>query len=243
MRYKAIIFDLYGTLVDNFSMEEHEKVATRMAKILGAPPEEFVRLWFESYDWRAVGKISAPEDNIRYICDRLGITAEESAVQEAARVRYEFIRNGLKPDSEAIPVILKLKSMGYKVGLISDCSAETPASWDTSPLSHLMNAAIFSCLVGFKKPEPHIYLRAAEQLGVEPMQCLYIGDGASQELSGAASVGMQPVMITNAAEPLDAHGVHEEWTGRKISSLDQVPDIMSVQQENQEDISEVWGGT
>ena len=223
MKYKAVIFDLYGTLVSSFSMREHESVVREMAAIVGAPPDDFARMWFDSYDWRAIGKISSPEDNIRFICEKLGMAAEESKVREAAKVRYEFIRQGLKPWPETQPVISKLKSMGYKVGLISDCSAETPISWESSPLARLIDVAIFSCLVGFKKPEPRIYLQAVEQLGVKPEECLYIGDGSSDELSGAASAGMHPVMIRAAAEAPDAHRIHEErWSGPKIRSLSEV---------------------
>lgn len=234
MNYKAVIFDLYGTLVANFSMKEHEAVVTKMAKIVSAPPDDFVRLWFDSYDWRAVGRISTPEDNIRYICGKLGIAPKENGIQEAARERYEFIRRGLEPDPEALPVILKLKSMGYMVGLISDCSAETPASWGTSPLSRVMDTAIFSCLAGFKKPEPRIYLQAAEQLGVRPEDCLYVGDGASHELSGAASVGMYPVMIRPREEGPDDHPPQDEqWHGRMIVSLNEVLELLGTERTDQ----------
>lgn len=62
--------------------------------------------------------------------------------------------------------------------------------WPTSPLSTQFDAVSFSCVTGHRKPEPESYLTAIRQLGVEPEECLYVGDGGSQELTGAADLGM-----------------------------------------------------
>jgi putative hydrolase of the HAD superfamily len=187
-----------------------------------------VRLWFESYDSRAVGKIASPEDNIRYICKKLGTPVEDSKVGKAARIRYDFTRRNLKPWSEAVPVISRLKALGYKVALISDCSAETPLSWENTDLAPLMDATVFSCTIGMKKPDPGMYLQATRQLGVSPEDCLYVGDGSSNELSGAAAVGMHPVMIRSPLETPDAHRIHEEkWEGPRIASLNEVLSLVS----------------
>ena len=51
---------------------------------------------------------------------------------------------------------------------------------------------VFSSEVGLRKPGyPAIYLAASEGLGVSPQACLYCGDGAYGELTGAATVGMR----------------------------------------------------
>lgn len=228
MKYKAVIFDLYGTLVGNFSLKLHEAVLKQMAGIVGAPPDDFVRLWFASYEDRATGRIATPEDNIEHICRQLGIAVEEAKVQEAAKVRYEFTRTGLKPWPDSLEVLSRLKALGYKLALISDCSGETPASWEQTPFAALMDASVFSCSVGIKKPDPRIFLQAAEQLDVKPEECLYVGDGSSQELTGASAVGMHPVMIRFPLETPDAHRIHEEdWDGPRISSLTEVLKLVS----------------
>lgn len=41
MPYKAVVFDLYGTLVDNFSRKGYDLVQKEMAKILGVPYPKF----------------------------------------------------------------------------------------------------------------------------------------------------------------------------------------------------------
>ena len=53
------------------------------------------------------------------------------------------------------------------------------------------------------KPEPEIYLRTAEALGVEAADCFFVGDGANDELAGAERVGMTSVLfVPEGREPL-----------------------------------------
>jgi putative hydrolase of the HAD superfamily len=75
------------------------------------------------------------------------------------------------------------------------------------------------------KPDPRIYYMATEQLGVQPEDCLYVGDGASQELPGAAKVGMNPVLLrVPEDESIDiVYQINTEgWDGPTVSSLTEV---------------------
>ncbi len=51
-RYAAVIFDMFGTLVDNVSQEDYQRVLTDMASVLSAPPDDFVRLWNDNVEQR-----------------------------------------------------------------------------------------------------------------------------------------------------------------------------------------------
>ena len=48
MKYAAVIFDLFGTLVDNFSAREYESVLMQMASVLAVPYDDLARLWFDT---------------------------------------------------------------------------------------------------------------------------------------------------------------------------------------------------
>ena len=117
--------------------------------------------------------------------------------------------------------------MGYKTALISDCSAETPESWTDTPLESLMDVTAFSCVAGIKKPDPRIYHLACERLGVNPQDCIYVGDGSSRELTGASQVGMHAVLISVAYEEVfDSYDAYRrearDWKGPVISALSDV---------------------
>lgn len=83
---------------------------------------------------------------------------------------------------------------------------------------------MFSSRIGLRKPDPRVYRLASEQLVVEPEDCLYVGDGDSKELSGAAQASMHPVLIRLAGEDgTQPHLVNrEEWNGTVISALGEV---------------------
>ena len=80
MKYAAVIFDLFGTLVDKFSLEEHRIILRQMASVVSAPPDDFTRLWFDTYDERGMGIFQSYEVNIEYICQKLGVKPANSHV-------------------------------------------------------------------------------------------------------------------------------------------------------------------
>jgi len=227
MKYKAVIFDLFGTLVDNFSRQEYDDVLAEMTSILEAPRDEFNRLWRETFPERVNGSHSSHQESIEYICRKLGVQVTGEQIEVAARLRLEYTARALKPRTGSIEVLTHLKSNGYKTALVSDCSPETPAVWPDTAFATFFDATVFSCTAGVKKPDPRIYLMATEQLGVEAKDCLYIGDGSSHELTGALRAGMYPVLIRVPDEPADAHFIdRQDWDGRVISSLQEVVGLL-----------------
>ena len=223
MKYKAVIFDLFGTLVKNFTVERHEGTLGQMADIFSVSRDEFIKLWYATFKLRCLGELKTPEENVEYVCHELGIEVDDDRTEKAARIRYALTRDTMIPIPEAIGVLSSLKEQGMKIGLISDCSSEVPRIWPDTPFGSVFDITVFSCKEGVKKPEPQIYTLAAEKLGVDPEDCLYIGDGSSNELTGAAAVGMHPVLIIDPEE--DRLGTHrvdfegDKWKGPIISSL------------------------
>ncbi|MBL7165311.1 MAG: HAD-IA family hydrolase [Dehalococcoidales bacterium] len=224
MKYRAVIFDLFGTLVDNFSRREYESVLVEMASALGVPRDGFIRLWFDTDERRTLGIISSPDGSIEHVCRELRLSPEEPQRKQAARLRSDYTRRAIVPRPDAVEVLSHLKSAGYRTGLISDCSSETPIVWKDTAFASLFDVTVFSSSVGMKKPDPRIYLLATEQLAVRPEECLYIGDGSNHELTGAAGVGMHPVLIRVPYEdtPDAARINEEEWDGPRVSSLTEV---------------------
>ena len=219
-KYAAVIFDLFGTLIDNLLMREYEGILAEMAAVLSAPPDAFVQWWSDTSYERNTGILPSPEPCIRYICQKLGVYPDDTQIRLASKLRFDYTRRCMVPRPDALEVLSHLKSNGYRTGLISDCTAETPAIWPDTPFAPLIDVAVFSCQAGFKKPDPRIYHLALEQLAVEPQSCLYIGDGSSQELTGASQVGMHPVLIRLDTDSTDAHLVNrEQWDGPSVSSL------------------------
>ena len=226
MKYKAIIFDLFGTLVDSYTVQGYNRLITDMASALEVPIEGFSKLWRDTTYERGIGIFKTTEESIRYICNKLIISVNDENIRKCEQIRLENTRKALNPKNGAVDLLKSLKGLGYKIGLITNCSTEVPLFWKNIEISHFFDVTIFSASVGMKKPDPQIYILACEQLGVEPNECLYIGDGDSNELSGASQLGMDAVMICDPND-LDPYRLVEvDWDGRKIENFIEIMNLI-----------------
>lgn len=229
MKYQAVIFDLFGTLVDNISLQQSHPVLAEMASILRVPEHAFITTWIiDTWHVRACGNFSSLEASVEHICRLLKTTARQGQIQHVCRLWTAFTARTLDPRPDVIHVLTRLRIAGYKVGLISDCAIEVQLHWPYTSFAHLIDIPILSCAVKIKKPDARIYHLACEQLHVHPTHCLYIGDGSSHELSGAANAGLSPVQLINA----DIHGDEirpdaEAWQGPSISLIRDVMSLIS----------------
>ena len=196
-----------------------------MASILSVPPEPFWQSWATSDEESFLGIMPHNQAKITHICYQLGLNIEQDKINRAFEILLDYEARSLMPRPEAIDVLSALKSKGYKIGMISDCPSNTPVLWDNTGLKSFFEVTIFSSAVGLRKPDPRIYQLALEQLKVKPSDCLYIGDGGSNELTGASSVGMHPVLIRVPTEETYLFD-KEEWKGTFISSLTEVLDLV-----------------
>jgi len=228
MKYQAVIFDLFGTLIENFVRTEYENVLAEMASILNTPFRDFQRIWLDSFPERVTGVHATQKESIEYICHKLNVSVTEAQVDHAFRVRLDYTKRSMIPRRDALETLSYLKTKGYKLGLISDCSGEIPIVWESTPLAPFFQVTVFSCVAGIKKPDPRIYHLATDELKVRPQDCLYVGDGSSQELTGAKKVGMHPVLIRDPDESVDAHYIdrEEDWAGPRIASLKEVLSLL-----------------
>ena len=86
----------------------------------------------------------------------------------------------------------EITTSGIRIGIISNTDGSEVLDWANSPLVRFFEVTVFSHAVGMVKPDPHIYQHACKNLGIAPSDCIFIGDGNSDELRGAAQVGMLP---------------------------------------------------
>ena len=225
MRYRAVIFDLFGTLVDNPAYLADgaggwDSMMSGVADALGIGIDVYRRVWSETEDEQYTGVYPTVEEYLRHVCQRAGVAARQEGINAALEIRQEYFRVVATPRSDTLPTLANLKETGYRLGVISDCVHEDAQNWPRTPMAPLIEAAVMSCEVGLRKPDARIYQLACDRLGVTPGDCLYVGDGGSGELTGASRVGMDPVLIRASYDTVS--GDREDWPGTKISSLSEV---------------------
>jgi putative hydrolase of the HAD superfamily len=223
MSLTAIIFDLFGTLTEDFtaSLGKH---SVDFVAALDVPREPFMRVWRESLDERTLGRFQTVEATIEHACHKIGVRPDARQLNEAVAIRLDQIRSILRPRADAIHTVQRLKA-AYKIGLLSNCSIEIPILWPENELSHLIDDAIFSSRERLKKPDPRFYRLLCERLEVGPEECAYVADGENQELAAAAALGMRPILVRNAARDHSKEMFREarEWQGEAVEALLELP--------------------
>jgi putative hydrolase of the HAD superfamily len=218
---RAVVFDLWDTIVD-FDVDASDALNRRIAEHLDVPYDRFVDVWYsaESFRNRNVGPIA---QCFAAACETLRVEAD---VDEIVSWRLELTRSSLVPRDGLLETLAELRERGLRIGLISNCSEEVADVWADTSFARFFDDAVFSATARLAKPDPAIYRLAADGLGVEPEECLFVGDGANDELRGARDAGMTPVLMQ-----LDGREPHwdevRDWGGLRITSLPQVLELVA----------------
>jgi FMN phosphatase YigB (HAD superfamily) len=194
MKYDAVIFDLFHTLV---SVTASGDPGPQPYEVVGVPEDEWFAAWRRHEERRIKGQCSSVAEIVADVVRDLGLEPLPELCERVCATRRHRFRHGLM---NIIPEVLnglqRLRPRVAKLGLMSDADFDEIASWQESPLAPLFDVALFSCYEGVAKPDPTFYRLAAQRLDVDPTRCIYAGDGARDEHLGARKAGMSPVLVT-----------------------------------------------
>jgi putative hydrolase of the HAD superfamily len=107
-----------------------------------------------------------------------------------------------------------LHAAGLKLGLAANQPPRIIARLDEFGVGHLFHHREVSGHHGYRKPDVRLFLRACEDLHVDPAECVMVGDRVDNDIFPARTLGMRTVLFR---------------TGRHINqqprSVDEVPDV------------------
>jgi putative hydrolase of the HAD superfamily len=218
---RAVIFDLWDTLTEPHAQRNRGRYTEEVGEILGAGGEVFSDLVAATFTERCRGELGDLRSTLRELCRRLGVEPTSPALEAAAAHRMDAQARLLQFRDDAVTVVERFRSHRWLTGLLTDSTCETEALWQQMELRHLFDAAAFSCAEARSKPDPSFYDVVVGRLGVEPGECLYVADGRSGELAGAARMGMRCVQLVTDGAPPGA----EDWPGKKAPTLTAVADL------------------
>jgi putative hydrolase of the HAD superfamily len=106
--------------------------------------------------------------------------------------------NGIKPFPDVIPALKRLSKINIIKGVISS-GLEIKQAEKILRLGiydfFVPSAIFFSDQIGISKPNPKLYLRACEEIGVNPNEAIYVGDNHVLDIDPANSIGMTTILI------------------------------------------------
>lgn len=187
--YKAVIFDLDGTLVD--SMPAHFEAWCEALAVNGAPKDVFPEDVFYSMGGRPT------KDIVCEINGEFGLHLDPEAIALAKR---EAFLNKLHLVQINEDVVAFAKSLRGKmpVGIATGGSRQVvEKTLLLTGLSELFDEVVTADDVACGKPAPDVFLDAAQRLEVEPADCLVLED-APAGIMAAQCAGMQVVTVPAA---------------------------------------------
>ena len=210
---KAIIFDVDGTLLNTERIYMHSWKVAGAAAGYEISQDTLLRT-------RAINKAEAK----KIFQDALGPDFDYDTIQKARTVISEEII--AQSDDLLLPGVKEtldaLKAKGYPLAVASSTGREkTVSHLEHAGLLHYFDAVVGGDMVSRGKPDPDIFLKAAELLGVQPEDCIVVGDTPA-DVRAAVAANMPPVLIPDCVTP--------DETIRAMSNhvLDSMADLMNV---------------
>jgi HAD superfamily hydrolase (TIGR01509 family) len=203
---RAVLWDLDGTLVD--SEEFHWQSWQR------ALEQDGVRVTREQF------KATFGQRNDRILRGWLGAESSDERITRIADAKEAEYRrlaevHGLTPLPGAAAWLVRLQEDGWKQAIASSAPRQNvEVMLRALRLERYFNAIVASEDVTRGKPDPQVFLAAADRLSVLPAHCIVVED-ASAGIEGARRAGMRSIGVSTTIM-LDADVF--------VRSLEDVPD-------------------
>ena len=205
-RFAAVFFDLDGTLVSERTgvREARTAVGARLIELgLWQKPasafadtiEMVIGGILEDNDWQWPLWLHAEEWLTRSL-SVVDLRVSDDEFSELADV-YRNERSDRAAAIDGWPEVLAAARAHGPIGLITNFS-DGPMQRDKirgAGLEGQFDGVYISGEVGVWKPEPGIFEHAAKDLGVDPRNCVHIGNNVQSDVGGALAAGMRAVLV------------------------------------------------
>lgn len=211
----AALFDMDGVLVDNhrFHAESWQQFATCYGRSI--TPEQYAQY--------INGRVAA--DSLPYVMQRTLLAEEIHTLTEEKEAIYrELYAPTLAPTPGLISFLTELKQQGVPMAVGTSAPVSNIAfTLDGTGIREFFSAVVDASMISRGKPDPEIYLTAAQRLGVSPDRCVVFEDAFSGIEAGLRA-GMRVVALatTHTREELAHTGAHliiDDFGGITLSVL------------------------
>ena len=194
MKYKAVIFDMDGLLLDTESM-----FLAAFMKTCEQSGLEFDMSLFK----RIIGtnSIKTKETLINGFDESFNYDAFRT--QWVQNVRDDIYKNSIPLKEGAVNILDKIKAIPLPMS-VATSTAYTDAvkSLELTGIIHYFDFVVAGDQVTRGKPDPEIYLKSAKKLGISPDECIVFED-SENGVKAAHAAGMDVVQVPDLLEPSD----------------------------------------
>lgn len=222
---RAVIFDLGGTLIDwpDWDSDIERRWTMSYNYLVTTIPADnwpdsttYVRAMraAEKHHWQQVEERQASSTPLEFMRVGFRLMGRQGSEAEmlAALDGYARAVDGwatVFPDSRQ--TLQTLRECGYRIGLLSNtwwAAAWHNAELATHGLESLLDVVAYTSDLPHSKPHPSVFSYVAQRLGVQPDECVMVGDRLVDDIGGALGAGMRAVWKENTypwPQPADIH--------------------------------------
>jgi HAD superfamily hydrolase (TIGR01662 family) len=210
--FEAISFDYGGTLIEPLALPVFE-VHKRCIRLVFGDEVRFsdqeiaeaIDLADESV-WEGIKDLDkhyffSEEDWIernRLVLKNLGVAERVDERAKHMQVLWTEIvaplPQNLKPDAKE--TLEQLRDRGYKLAMTTNWS-DPSESLKSRGIDGIFQSIQFSIVPGYRKPSPYMLLQNAMELGVNPLNCAYVGNEIERDVAAAKRAGFHPILVVN----------------------------------------------
>ncbi|TFG32841.1 HAD family hydrolase [Candidatus Thorarchaeota archaeon] len=211
---EAVIFDLGGTLYEpasdicNLTLQFMEDVGADESTVI---TDEHIKdalvdanKWLQTYmidhnvpvHWEPSTKEWIEYDKV--LLKGLGVKDNIESLAEQYQERWDQFFDNVKPVLiQGVRETLKgLQQRDFALGIASNRYGDPKQVLQTDSIYDLFGSVEFSGVPGYIKPSPYLLLRVAEQLGINPRKCAYVGNIVEYDCVAAERAEMIPILLS-----------------------------------------------
>lgn len=223
------MFDLWHTLTfhDKEGVKETEGAIIQYLQSLNPDVlvEDYRALRKKYHNDITTGRLSLSESNKRVLKE---LNIPDNAEDKLTELIESSIRSNMRVYTSADVLLTRVRDLGLKVGLVTNCGAGTMDLLRELGLG-VFDGYAFSNEVGVRKPGSKIYLKVTEEFGVDCPECVFVSDEIYEDLVGAQRLGMKTIHVRRKERDGSIFEVDpDERIVEPDASVDKVADVYKV---------------
>ena len=224
MPIRAVLFDVGGPLDTEVLHEQHvDQYLLRAVREVGFDPgqEEFVAAGDAAVASFAPNAYAA----MLWTLCRYDVEKTRRALHLFGN-EWEHERRALRAGIELRPgiaaVLERLHARGLLLGLAANQPTAVIADLDRHGIGGLFGHREVSEHHGYRKPDVRLFLRACEDLGVQPEECIMVGDRIDNDIFPARLLGMKTVLFRTGRHIHQQPRSLSELPDEEVATVDQL---------------------
>lgn len=238
MKIKAVISDVYRTLIDIKTDEKDDSAYRTLAAYLKyqgiyLSSSELEWFFFEKkarqkersseecpeHDYRSIWGEILRENMYSYTGPDLD---NSSIVSDIVKLHRSLTVRKIKLYPGVYETFNDLKNR-YRLGIVSDSQPDHAGpELKASGIYDFFNTVIISGKYGYRKPDTRLFKKCLKKLDVEPDEAVFIGNDLDRDIRGAKNAGMKSVLI------LTKYDRKDRGIGDADYIIDRISDIYGV---------------